>query len=276
MAAFSGTRVSYIKNNNLKPFNSLLGETYELVTGKYRLIAEQVSHHPPVTAYHCESNYYEIYSCQCNTGRFNGRYISLISTNRNYINLKLPNGELEQYSWTVPNCAIHNLVIGKLYVEMRGKSQIFNHTTGDVCDIEWKERGWSGKPDRLTGIVKSTAGEPMYRMQGTFTEAMSICDLTDPNAQEEEVFRMNPKSTNYESMYYFSDFVLQVNYVTPELKERLPPTDTRLRPDQRALENGETETAIKEKHRLEENQRARRKQFEKSGTEHVPVYFAQE
>ena len=87
---------------------------------------------------------------------------------------------------------------------------------------------------------------------------------------------MNPKSTNYESMYYFSDFVLQVNYVTPELKERLPPTDTRLRPDQRALENGETETAIKEKHRLEENQRARRKQFEKSGTEHVPVYFAQE
>lgn len=71
----------------------------------------------------------------------------------------------------------------------------------------------------------------MYRMQGVFTEAMSITDLRDPNAQEEEVFRINPKSPNYESMYYFSDFTLQINYLTPELKEKLPPTDTRLRPD---------------------------------------------
>ena len=40
MATFAGTRVSYIKNSSLKPFNSLLGETYELVTSKYRLLAE--------------------------------------------------------------------------------------------------------------------------------------------------------------------------------------------------------------------------------------------
>lgn len=152
------------------------------MTSKYRLIAEQVSHHPPVTAYHCESNGYEIFSCQCNSARFNGRFITLISTNRNYINLKLPSGQIEQYSWTVPQCTIHNLVIGKLYVEMRGKSQIFNHTTGDIAEIEWKERGWSGKPDRISAVVKTAQGEPMYRMQGVFTEAMSITDLSDPNA----------------------------------------------------------------------------------------------
>jgi hypothetical protein len=33
-----------------KPFNSLLGETYELVTTKFRFFAEMVCHHPPIFA----------------------------------------------------------------------------------------------------------------------------------------------------------------------------------------------------------------------------------
>lgn len=49
------------------------------------------------------------------------------------------------------------------------------------------------------------------------------------------------------------------------LKEKLPPSDSRLRPDQRALEMGDTDTAIKEKHRLEENQRARRRKLQEKG-----------
>lgn len=43
-----------------------------------------------------------------------------------------------------------------------------------------------------------------------------------------------------------------MNYLPDSLRDRLPPTDSRFRPDQRALEEGETDLAIKEKHRLEE------------------------
>lgn len=39
------------------------------------------------------------------------------------------------------------------------------------------------------------------------------------------------------------------------LQEKLPPTDSRLRPDQRCLENGEYEKANSEKLRLEQRQR---------------------
>lgn len=39
------------------------------------------------------------------------------------------------------------------------------------------------------------------------------------------------------------------------LKEKLPPTDSRLRPDQRHLENGEFDAANSEKLRLEQKQR---------------------
>jgi len=35
----------------MKPFNPLLGETFELfVPGKYKYFSEQVSHHPPISA----------------------------------------------------------------------------------------------------------------------------------------------------------------------------------------------------------------------------------
>lgn len=55
-------RSSSILGRMQKPFNSLLGETYELVTANYRAVAEQVSHHPPITAIHCESTLYDVYA----------------------------------------------------------------------------------------------------------------------------------------------------------------------------------------------------------------------
>jgi hypothetical protein len=36
-----------------KPFNPLLGETFEYCNDKYEFISEQVTHHPPNTAWHC-------------------------------------------------------------------------------------------------------------------------------------------------------------------------------------------------------------------------------
>lgn len=44
-----------------KPFNPLLGETYHLDASEslgYRVMCEQVSHHPPVSAFHVESSDY--------------------------------------------------------------------------------------------------------------------------------------------------------------------------------------------------------------------------
>ena len=64
---------------------------------------------------------------------------------------------------------------------------------------------------------------------------------------------MRPKPQNSEYMYQFSYFTLQLNYLTDSMKEKLPHTDARFRPDQRAFENGNTDLASKEKHKLEES-----------------------
>ena len=43
-----------------KPFNPLLGETYEMVEKEYRYLSEQVSHHPPITAFSMEGDGFEV------------------------------------------------------------------------------------------------------------------------------------------------------------------------------------------------------------------------
>lgn len=69
-------------------------------------------------------------------------------------------------------------------------------------------------------------------------------------------------------MYHFTYFTLQLNYLPPGLKDKLPLTDSRLRPDQRALEEGDLIKAANEKARLEDKQRKMRKEREQKGEEH--------
>ena len=53
VATYVITNLTCLERNVTKPFNPLLGETFELVTDKYSFLAEQVSHHPPITALNC-------------------------------------------------------------------------------------------------------------------------------------------------------------------------------------------------------------------------------
>lgn len=59
-------------------------------------------------------------------------------------------------------------------------------------------------------------------------------------------------------MYYFSELALTLN----ALEEGIAPTDSRMRPDQRLMENGNWDEANAEKQRLEEKQRIARRRRE--------------
>lgn len=84
-----------------------------------------------------------------------------------------------------------------------------------------------------------------------------------------------------EKYYNFSRFACELN----EMEEGVSPTDSRLRPDQRLMEEGRWDEANTEKVRLEEKQRAVRRQREaeqelasqegREYTEVLPVWFRQ-
>lgn len=74
-------------------------------------------------------------------------------------------------------------------------------------------------------------------------------------------------------MYGMSQYSLQLNYLKDELKKEIPQTDSRWRPDQRALEDGDFPLASDFKDMLEMKQRCVRKARQKYGGKHTPVYF---
>lgn len=80
---------------------------------------------------------------------------------------------------------------------------------------------------------------------------------------KEIIWKKTPYQENADYMYGMTMHSLQFNYLPDSLASRIAPTDSRLRPDQRALENGDFKLAAFEKNRLEEKQRAVRKYNEK-------------
>ena len=56
IAAYSAATHFNIKGRTSKPFNPLLGETYDLITQDFTFFAEMVSHHPPVVALNGKGN----------------------------------------------------------------------------------------------------------------------------------------------------------------------------------------------------------------------------
>jgi hypothetical protein len=61
-----------------KPFNPLLGETYELLTPDFKLFAEQVSHHPPVTAIISEADHWQYEADTDAKIVFNGTFVKAV------------------------------------------------------------------------------------------------------------------------------------------------------------------------------------------------------
>ena len=48
----------------------MLGETYELVCENFRFFAEQVSHHPPITAFQTQGANYEVEGFSASDSKF--------------------------------------------------------------------------------------------------------------------------------------------------------------------------------------------------------------
>jgi len=72
--------------------------------------------------------------------------------------------------------------------------------------------------------------------------------------------------------FNLTPFAMTLNDCPDELKKQVCPTDSRLRPDQRAMENADFDLANTEKQRLEEKQRAKRKLLP-PGKEFEPRWF---
>ncbi|XP_026102940.1 oxysterol-binding protein-related protein 6 isoform X3 [Carassius auratus] len=269
--AISGYATAQYRNR-YKPFNPVLGETFECIREDrgFRYISEQVSHHPPISACHAESDNFNFWQDQRWKNKFWGKSLEIMPTGMVNVTLKKYG---DHYEWNKVVTCIHNVLSQQRYLEHYGEVIIRNlKSSVCTCKITFvKSRYWGsdGSKNEVQGQVLDETGNVVHRFGGFWHEGI-FCD-TLPNPQC--IWKPNPQPKNYMLYYGFSSFAIEMNELTPDLKPLLPLTDTRLRPDQRLLEEGKIEETDKKKDEVEENQRERRKILAKRGEEHIPRFF---
>ncbi|VAI25635.1 unnamed protein product [Triticum turgidum subsp. durum] len=259
VAAFAVSGYASSDGRPCKPFNPLLGETYEadFPENGIRFFSEKVSHHPMVMACHCEGRGWKFWGESNVKSKFWGQTIQLDPVG--VLTLEFDDGEI--FKWSKVTTTINNLIIGRLYCHHHGTMKISGNRQHS-CKLTFKQQSFLERnPRQVQGVVEDIGGTKVATLRGKWDESL-YCNVTNDgvnsSAESTLLWEKHEPPTN-PTRYNLSSFAITLNELTPNLKEKLPPTDSRLRPDQRHLENGEYDKANSEKLRLETRQRMARK-----------------
>ncbi|XP_063000336.1 oxysterol-binding protein 2 isoform X2 [Elgaria multicarinata webbii] len=299
VAAFSVSSYSTTVHRTAKPFNPLLGETYELDRLHelgFRSLCEQVSHHPPAAAHHVYSKRgWTLWQEITIASKFRGKYLSIMPLGAIHLEF---HSSGNHYVWRKVTSTVHNIIVGKLWIDQSGDIEIVNHKSKDKCQLKFTQYSYFSRdiPRKVSGVVMDADDTAHYVMSGTWDEKMEcskIVHSTQGSTSSEGklpktvyqtlspkvLWKKYPLPENADNMYYFSNLALTLN----EPEGNTAPTDSRLRPDQRLMENGKWDDANVEKQRLEEKQRAVRRRREAEAAEaleegkdyegYIPLWF---
>ncbi|KAJ3219695.1 hypothetical protein HDU67_010057 [Dinochytrium kinnereticum] len=311
VAAYAMSNYSSTVGRTTKPFNPLLGETFELVSDEkqFRYVSEQVCHHPPISACYADSPDWVFWTEVNVKSKFWGSSLELHPLGNCHIRLPLPAdvpgepGASEHYAWKKVTTTVNNLIVGKLTITHLGDMVIRNWRTGDECILTFRPKstgsggswfGWgsggSGEASEksaqsatdasgvgeIVGVYKDRNGNIRWNLTGSWGDkliATRVGPLSGAASQSlpSTLTLWQRKSSHPLEKFFFNQtpFAMKLNELSETLRPYLPPTDSRLRQDQRAMEEGMWEDANKGKEFLEVVQRTRRrgivKEFEVPG-----------
>ncbi|CAF0730127.1 unnamed protein product [Didymodactylos carnosus] len=247
VAAFAVSSIASNIDRLSKPFNPLLGETYEFSREElsFRFMSEQ--HGTMEVVNHTRKL-------------------------RAVLNFK-------PYSWSTRE--LHK-VEGYVYDSNKQKVRgLYGFWTDsffsiDIDNFEAFLKQMKKEPKQST---KSSATASLVADESEDLDNEDVPDNTNehnlpPNSYQ--LWKIIPK-LDYSPQYYnFNLFTMALNELTDDVKRQCPPTDCRFRPDMRKMEDGDIDTANQEKNRLEEKQRAARLEREKRKDDWTPMWFRTE
>lgn len=270
-----------------KPFNPLLGETFEWSNDHVQFLGEQVSHHPPIScfkvrgfdAFGSGEMIYEVQGELELRSKFWGTSVNVFPVGRMELFLATTN---ERFVWNKACISIHNLVLGQLWLDIHGEVTIRNLSSGGHAKLRLaKARGPQLDRGNLEGKIIDKTGEEMYTIEGNFTTSIYAKKQTTPNGlnsltafDKDVIFRAMELPREAADQYNMTPFAVGLNQLRTIERETLPKTDSRFRTDVRGLEDGNVHFATSEKLRLEEKQRQARKARKGNGQKYIPMWFS--
>lgn len=275
IAAFATSYLSSMRNkvrSCRKPFNPLLGETFELVREDkgFRLLCEKVSHRPPVFALNVDAANWNLTFSPSPSQKFWGKTSEFFTSGTVRLSIK-SSGEV--FTWNHPSCVLKNIIAGEKYTEPSSLITV-KSSSGQRAVVEFAKGGmFSGRSQDL--VIKAydpSKKQLNYSVTGTWTESMTLKTGT----VEKTIWTAGRLLSNWEKKFGFTEYVGTLNKITKIEQGFLPPSDSRLRPDMLAYSKGDIPTAETLKRQLEDGQRKRRQILEDLNKSYEPVYFIQE
>ncbi|XP_044534699.1 oxysterol-binding protein-related protein 3 isoform X2 [Gracilinanus agilis] len=267
--AVSAYASSYFRAGS-KPFNPVLGETYECIHEEkgFQYFSEQVSHHPPISACHAESANFVFWQDVRWKNKFWGKSMEIVPVGTTHVTLPAFG---DHFEWNKVTSCIHNILSGQRWIEHYGEIIIKNLNEDSChCKVNFiKAKYWSTNSHEIEGTVFDKAGKAVRRLFGKWHESI----YSGTRSSSTCIWRAHPMPKGHEQYYGFTQFALELNELDSLTRPHLPPTDTRFRPDQRLLEEGNLEEAETQKQRVEQLQRERRRVMEENNLEHQPRFF---
>lgn len=222
--------------------------------------------------------------------KFSGRSFDINHLGTWYLRLRPATSGSELYTWKKATSSVVGIITGNPTVDHYGAMEIKNWSTGEIAIIDFKPRGWKASSAyQVSGKVLDRDGKPCWSIGGHWNSKIYArltpgyeAPVVPPKRAETGgtaagsnqailIWEANERPAGIP--FNLTPFVLTLNALPDKLRPQLAPTDTRLRPDQRAMEDGEYDLAASEKVRLEEEQRARRREREEKGEVYKPRWF---
>ena len=141
-----------------KPFNPILGETYQ---GRYStgemVFCEQASHHPPVSLYTIQTpdGTYSIHGSCGWTGSFRGNSIRGHQTGQN----KVTFADGSEVEWNLPYLWLHGIAMGERIMNYEGPMTFVDVKNGIFCNLVLN-------PDNAGGGMIKSIGAGLGRLFG--------------------------------------------------------------------------------------------------------------
>ncbi|KIJ60085.1 hypothetical protein HYDPIDRAFT_43494 [Hydnomerulius pinastri MD-312] len=249
-----------------KPYNPVLGEffrcRYDYSNGTQGFyVAEQVSHHPPISAffYISPANRLCIVGELRPKSKFLGNSVSTTMEGENRITL-LGTPDDGEYVVTMPNMYARGILFGKMVLELGDTCVVKNEKHGLFCDLEFKTKGFfSGTYNAISGRVRSRNSD-IGEVSGKWSHAMDFKNAK--NGSKRVMFDATKDGQNVAPMYVKPESE-QEPYESRNLWQNLT----------KAIREKDMEAATEAKSAVEDAQRELRRRREESGEKFVPRFF---
>ncbi|SCW03376.1 LAFE_0G09054g1_1 [Lachancea fermentati] len=258
-----------------KPLNPFLGE---LFVGKWEnkehpdfgetvLLSEQVSHHPPVTAYTIFNDKNQVKLQGYNQVKASISTASL--SVKQFGHALLEFGKLnEDYLITLPPLHIEGMLVASPFVELEGKAYI-QSSTGLFCVVEFSGRGYfSGKKNSFKARIFKKAADSRDKEKALYTISGQWSGVSHIS---------KGKSKRGEEVFYDASQIRAEHLLVKPIEKQHPLESRRAwEKVAAAIKSGDFDLIHNEKSALEEAQRDLRKAEEAKGINWQRRWFRDE